>query len=359
MKKKIGIDARLLFQTGVGTYLQNLLHFLPEYISPKNSYYIYCLPKDKDAISSFSPLFIPRPSPFLWHTIDEQIGFLSALQKDNLDLMHFTYFGHPILYPRPFISTIHDLTPLLFKTGRASTNKIAYLIKKISFNAVFHNQLFKSRAIITPTMVVKEQLVQLFGQEWEKKIYHINEGLSYKFLGEKNASEDNKKNYYLYVGNMYPHKNVKSLTEAFHKSGSSNKLIIAGPDDYFTKLLKNSLSGNEKEKIVFETGGTLPKLQSLYKGAQALVHPSLSEGFGLPIIEAAHYDLPIIASDIPVFRELLGTSYYSFDPYAVTSIISAIHQFEKDAIKKKPVLRQKYSFEHMAEQTHKLYEKFA
>ncbi len=359
MKKKIGIDARLLFQTGVGTYLQNLLHFLPKYMSPEHSYYVYCLPKDKDAVSSFSPLFIPRPSPFLWHTVGEQVGFLSTIQKDNLDLMHFTYFGHPILYSRPFISTIHDLTPLLFKTGRASTNKIAYLVKKISFNAVFRNQLFKSKAIITPTMVVKEQLVELFGQEWEAKIYHINEGLSYRLLEEKKIVENKYENYYLYVGNMYPHKNVKSLTQAFLKSGSSNKLIIAGPNDYFTELLKNGLDTTQREKVVFKTGGTLSELQALYRGAQALIHPSLSEGFGLPIIEAAHYGLPIIASDIPVFRELLGTSYYSFDPYEVTSIISAIDQFEKDAIKKKPALRQEYSFERMAEQTHKLYEKCA
>lgn len=356
--KKIGIDARLLFQTGVGTYLQNLLHFLPQFTSSNNSYYIYCLPKDVDAILSYSSRYIPRPSPFLWHTVSEQIGFLAALQKDSLDLMHFTYFGHPVAYLRPFVSTIHDITPLMYRTGRSSTNCVSYWVKKAIFRYVFQNQLIKSKAIITPTHTVKEQLIRLYGDRWGAKIMHINEGISYRHLKESQDREKNKGDYYLYVGNVYPHKNVQALIQAFLKSGSQKKLIIAGPSDYFTHALQSTLPASATKQVQFKINISLKELQTLYAGATALIHPSLSEGFGLPILEAANYSLPIIASGIPVFREILGTSYYSFDPYDIQSIVHAIHTFEDSVIKKCPVLRQKYSFRHMAEQTHKLYEKY-
>ncbi len=355
--KKIGIDARLLFQTGVGVYLQNLLFFLPQYFSPDNAYYVYCLPEDVGAISSYSSRYIPRPAPFLWHTLSEQMGFLSTIQKDNLSLMHFTYFGHPIAYTRPFVSTIHDLTPLLFKTGRSSTNNVLYWIKKVGLHIVFTNQLHKSRAVITPTQTVKEQLMRSFGQRWSRKIVPINEGISYRFLERSIVAEHKKENYYLYVGNVYPHKNVPTLIKAFLKSASKNRLIIAGPNDYFIRALRSSLTDKEKQTVLFKTEPSLTELTSLYARAQALIHPSLSEGFGLPILEASHYSLPIIASSIPVFRELLGTSYYSFDPYSEESIIFAIHQYEKDDIKRKPALKRRYSFQRMAEQTHALYEK--
>ena len=54
-------------------------------------------------------------------------------------------------------------------------------------------------------------------------------------------------------------------------------------------------------------------LQFLYKHAQALVYPSIAEGFGLPLVEAGHYTLPVIASDIPVFREIAGDQINYFE----------------------------------------------
>lgn len=61
-----------------------------------------------------------------------------------------------------------------------------------------------------------------------------------------------------------------------------------------------------------------------YKNAIALVHPSFSEGFGLPLVEAMHFKCAIIASDIPVFKELLGEKYVSFKPTDVGDIASQL-----------------------------------
>ena len=95
-----------------------------------------------------------------------------------------------------------------------------------------------------------------------------------------------------------------------------------------------------------------------YKNALALVHPSLSEGFGLPLIEAAYFNCPIIASDINVFKELLGNNYLSFNPNDVNDITSKIKIF----IEKKPSfdyrnIIKKYSFEKMTNEIVKIYKK--
>ena len=137
--KKIGIDARLYFQTGVGTYLQNLLFYLDKKDPKKEIYYIYLRRQDATKVRFKSKNIIKRIADQKWHSFSEQISFLALLIKDNLDLMHFTYFSYPIFYWKKFIATVHDTTPLLFKTGKASTkNQFIYQIKHFIYKLVFN-----------------------------------------------------------------------------------------------------------------------------------------------------------------------------------------------------------------------------
>jgi hypothetical protein len=157
--KKIGIDARLLNQTGVGTYLQNLLFYLDKKNDSDSLYYVYLLKNDFEKINFKSKNIIKKEANFYWHTFSEQIGFLLTLLKDNLDLVHFTYFTFPIFYWKKFLITIHDMTPILFKTGRASTkNPLIYQIKHLIFKIVLLLGLRNSVKVIVPSKTVKEQI---------------------------------------------------------------------------------------------------------------------------------------------------------------------------------------------------------
>src|SRR3989344_8561226 len=128
----IGIDARLYGQTGVGVYLKNLLYYLEKNAADKLLFYIYLLPQDYAVVNFNSINFKKRLVHSSWHSFSEQIEFPGILLKDNLDLMHFTYFSYPVFYRRKFVATVHDLTPLLFKTGKASTkNSLIYGIKHL------------------------------------------------------------------------------------------------------------------------------------------------------------------------------------------------------------------------------------
>lgn len=359
--KKIGIDARLLNQTGVGTYLQNLLFYLDKKNDSDSLYYVYLLKNDFEKINFKSKNIIKKEANFYWHTFSEQIGFLLTLLKDNLDLVHFTYFTFPIFYFKKFLITIHDMTPILFKTGRASTkNPLIYQIKHLIFKIVLFLGLRNSVKVIVPSKTVKEQIISYYGKKFKDKIEVIYEGVSYHLLEEKKEKQTKKefpyKNFFLYVGNFYPHKNVENLIEAFSSFDKKYSFVLVGTNDFFTKRVESFLKKKNLKNIILIKDLPKEKLKWFYQNCLALVHPSLSEGFGLTLFEAAYYNKPIIASKIKVFDELWGKNYLSFNPKDPNDIKKKINYF----LEKKPKfsyqkILQKYSFEKMTKETLKLY----
>lgn len=330
--KKIGIDARLYSQTGVGTYIRNLIYHLINEDTDNVLFYLYILPQDIDKLPKLPQNFIIRSSPFLWHTFREQIHFLFTILKDKLDLMHFVYFGFPILYWRPFISTIHDVTPIRYKSGKASTkNCFIYGIKLFIFKIVLFCQIRNSRTIITPSFTIKKDLIQLYGKKYEKKIIPIYEGVDYvlsQISENKLLSKDFFSPFFIYVGNFYPHKNMSALIHAFSILQSDSKLVLIGPKDYFTDQIQAEIvKFRLKDKVIFFHNASTADLTFFYKHAEALIHPSLSEGFGLPVLEARFFHCPVIASDLPIFHELIGSSALFFNPLDYVDIANKINLF--------------------------------
>ncbi len=359
--KKIGIDARLYSQTGVGVYLRNLLFYLQRQRTNDHEFIIYVLKEDQSNVRNLS--FEKRYVTERWHTITEQTTFLQRLNKDTVDLMHFTYFGYPTLYRKPFVSTIHDLTPLLFRTGKASTrNPLTYQGKYLAFRFVVSSQVKNSRFVITPTKAVKEQIVKTFGEQYEKKTIPLYEGVNRELLSAKENTKLKErfiKPFFLYVGNFYPHKNVERLIHAFLDVHHNVQLVLVGPKDFFAnKLLHLNNKMEYKGRVIFFHNPTIEDFVFFYKSALALIHPSLSEGFGLPLVEAMYFNLPIIASHIPVFEEILEDKYIEFNPQNTKDITRAIEQFLKNkSIYDYNELLERYSFEEMTQKTVDVYRK--
>jgi glycosyltransferase involved in cell wall biosynthesis len=360
--KRIGIDARLYFQTGVGVYIRNLLYYLQQIAPSDIEFYIYVMREDSSRITLSNKRFIKREVDIKWHTLSEQLSLYSILYHDKLDLMHFTYFSYPVMYRRNFIATIHDTILYSFKTGMASTkNRLWYEVKHTAFKFALQNQLVNATKIITPTQTVRNELMTIFGKKYGDKIIPIYEGIDKELI---QATEDSelqkkfKKSFFLYVGNFYPHKNVERLLEAFEKLEADVDLVLRGPDDFFKKRIEQVVQQKGlKHRVHFYTSYTHASMVFFYKNARALIHPSLVEGFGLPLVEAAYYNTPIIASDIPVFKELLGDEYVPFDPKSSESMLEAIRMFlQKPCICNYEKVVNKFSFIHMVEETLKVYE---
>lgn len=163
--------------------------------------------------------------------------------------------------------------------------------------------------------------------------------------------------YFLYVGNAYPHKNLIRLISAVNLLKVN--LYIASSRDVFTKRLEKNRS--KYVKLL----GFVPdnKLSDLYKNSIAFIFPSLSEGFGLPGIEAIESGTLVLASDIPVFREIYENHALYFDPLNIHSIAEAMkkvitinpNQRKKIIFEAKEFIK-KYSWQKMARETLSVYE---
>ena len=174
-------------------------------------------------------------------------------------------------------------------------------------------------------------------------------------------------NYFFYTGNAYPHKNLGRLIEAMVllNKGLKNEvhLKIASSRNVFIERLEKLIRKLKAEKYI-ELLGFIPdeKMPELYRNSIGLVFPSLSEGFGLPGLEAMEAGTLVIASDIPVFKEIYGKSAIYFNPYDFSQIEKAMRNaMSMDPKERSQMIEsgrrfaKRYSWATMARQTLKIY----
>lgn len=166
---KIGIDARLWDQTGVGRYIQQLVANLAE-IDKKNQYILFLTKEHRD-LPLPGPTWEKRLVDIRWHSLKEQILLPYILWKEHLDLVHFPYFSLPIFYPGKFVITIHDLILDHFGTGQASTLPLfLYKIKRLGYKLVTWVAIRRAAKIITVSETTKQEIVNHYKVDPEKVV---------------------------------------------------------------------------------------------------------------------------------------------------------------------------------------------
>ena len=157
---KIGIDARLINETGVGRYIRNLLSELAR-IDKVNTYVVF-VRKTRD----FTPpnsRWIHRIADVPWHSTKEQILMPAVFHREKLDLLHVPYFNVPVFYFGKFIVTIHDLTILHYDTGKATTLPyVIYKIKRFFYYLILLKALHWSEKIIAVSQTTKKEILDHF-----------------------------------------------------------------------------------------------------------------------------------------------------------------------------------------------------
>ena len=362
---RIGIDARLISQTGVGSYTRSLLEYLEHLINPDDVLYVFVQSVKKSPYHPNRKNIQLVEADYSWHSIAEQTGFLQKLVTYRLDLMHFTYFSFPMLYPASFIITIHDLIPLFFSTGKASTkHPLMYRAKHIAYRLLMRVATARAYRIIVPSQTVKNDIERYYGRKVSSKVEVTYEGVPSRLMHAQSSSHIKKvfkKPFFIYVGNFYPHKNIEMLVRAFRDVLKDYDLALIGPDDYFSQHIRSLIKSlNMDQRVIMLVNSSDEDLSFLYSHAQALIHPSLSEGFGLPLLEASYFKCPILASNIPIIQEILGDYFIPFDPLSKDSITTAINRFVHKPEKKflpLNILQEKFSFEKMSYQTYEIYKK--
>jgi glycosyltransferase involved in cell wall biosynthesis len=366
---KILIDARFygLEHAGLGRYTMNLVKELAK-LDHENEYILLLRKK------YFQNLHLPKN----WkkavlnakhYSIGEQANLPLVIRKYKPDVVHFLHSNIPIFYRGKFVVTIHDMT--MYNQGIDATTLPLplYFAKRIPFKMVFRKAVYDSQAIIVPSNAVKDEIVEYFKIP-KAKVEVTYEGVenkeqrtpkTEKILGRYDL---NGKKYFLYVGNVYPHKNVKRAIEAIvglHEE-PIHFVIVSGHGVFRHRLEKQvkKLKAQEYVKIL----DFIPdeELSVLYANSLAFIFPSLSEGFGLPGLEAMQSGTIVLSSKIPVFREIYKDKVLYFDPKNVESIKKAMQKvLQMNNVERKKMitngkkLAKEYSWEKMARETLEVY----
>lgn len=370
--KKIGIDGRLLGleHAGIGRYTENLVNHL-KLIDHKNIYYLFLRKK------YFSKLELPEnwikiPVEINHYSLSEQILLPSIIQKYKLDLVHFPNFNVPFLFKGSYVLTIHDLIKHNSR-GSETTTRSPYLywLKYFGYRYIFSHAVKKASKIITPSFTVKNELIRQYNLE-EEKICPIYEGFESKFQKTENRNETEmilkkymiERPFVIYTGSVYPHKNIRRLITAVKQITCQDlKLVISCSRNIFlNRLNEEIIKLKAKDKVIL--AGFIPddELAQIYQASQAYIFPSLSEGFGLTGIEAMAAGLPVVCSDIPVFREIYNDAVLYFDPYDVNDMVQKITEIINHKSLRAKLIRngkeaiKRYSWQQMVQNTLKIYE---
>jgi glycosyltransferase involved in cell wall biosynthesis len=359
--KKIVIDAREL-RTSTGRYVERLLHYLQDVDTDLSHRYVVLLkPKDMEGWEPRSKRFTKVACRAKEFTFAEQLLMAWQLYRLRANLVHFPAAQQPLLYQKAVVTTIQDLTTLRFPNP--AKNKYVFRIKQWVYKWVVLIAVKKSRAIITISEFVKEDVAK-FANANSRKFTVTHEAGDSVDAKPEALPELEGKQFIMYLGRPTPHKNLSRLIAAFallKEQHPDLMLVLAGKKDSNYRRHARDVKNQGIEDVVFTDYVTDGQLRWLYEHCAAYVFPSLSEGFGLPGLEAMANGAPVVSSNATSLPEIHGDAALYFDPLQVEDMARAI-----DEVLSKPQLREKliaagkaqvtkFSWKRMAEQTLAVY----
>jgi glycosyltransferase involved in cell wall biosynthesis len=358
---RIIIDARES-GTSTGRYIDKLIEYLYK-LQPRHELVILTKAHRLEFFQEITPKFEAIESRYHEFTFGEQLGFNKQLNVLQADLVHFGMTQQPMLYKRRTVTTIHDLTTVRF--NNPDKNWLVFKFKQRVYRWVIRRVAKKSIALLVPSEFVKDDLVQFTGVDPDKIT------VTYEAADKINEPaevvlEIGESPFIMYVGRSTPHKNLEHLVRAFQilqVDRPDLKLVLAGKKDSNYQRLEQFAAKRDAKNVVFTDFVSEGQLRWLYENCQAYVFPSLSEGFGLPGLEAMIHGAPVVSSSATCLPEIYGDGAHYFDPLDIKAMAEAINdvladeKLRAELIKKGREHAQKYSWRRMAEQTLAIYNK--
>ncbi len=376
---RIGIDASRAFvknPTGTERYSYEVITRilkLPE--AKKHTWILYVKPKVQD--SRFKVQSNVQIKEILMKYLWTQIGLAWRTWMDNLDVLWVPAHTLPVLR-RSGIRTVVTVHGIEYEWLPAYENLLQRWYLPLSTQYVVKS----AQKIIAVSEFTKKQLVKRLGAE-EKKISVTYEGVTTSPLtpllnsGEGNGRGEvlkkyglKSKQYVLFIGTIQPRKNLQRLIEAFARfkvQDSRFKLVIAGKLGWgYEEVVEMA----KKHEVIITGYINEAERYSLLRNALVYVQPSITEGFGLPVLEAMAAGVPVVSSQGGALREILQIpnpksqipSYAGllFDPYDVEdmsrslSLVIDNHSLQEELIKKGKERVKQFSWDKAVRETYKI-----
>ncbi|HSE41686.1 MAG TPA: glycosyltransferase family 1 protein [Acidobacteriota bacterium] len=359
---KICIDMRpaLSQATGVGVYIENLVKSLAD-IDSENEYHLFSSSwKERFPDQKFGANFVIHDKHlpvtalnFAWH----RLGWppVEKLIGSKIDIAHSP---GPLLLPSSHAHRITTMMDLYFYFHPEDTAREM----RRDYKALVQKHCQKSDAIIAISEHTRQVLIEHLNIH-PSRIYTIRLAVD-PFFMQPVEDEDSRKlitrfgvshPFFLFVGDFEPRKNLSVVLEAFQALNEEVELVIVGPQRWTAP----ALNGNGRIKRVGYV--SREELRALYRKSIALVMPSREEGFGIPLLEAMASNTAVIGSDLPVFHEVSGDSFYPVPSNNVEAVCQAMRLMLFMPERRESLIRlgqervKKFSWKETAQKTLELY----
>lgn len=315
---KIGFDARWYFNGPVSGKLvvRNLLDRMISH-SAHTIVPIFNI-KDKNNVykkfGNINCIFTKIRNPLLSNVFE--IPFLK--KSNELDIIIFQNFSPFLVVLK--INYIHDI---IFEDRPEFFTKK----EKLYFFPMKYLSM-KADLVITISKNEKDRIIR---KGYSKNVAYVYHGIDTSMKNMAKSVKNLPKEYILAVGRINIRKNISTLIRSISLIKNKNmKLVIVGEDSW--KKENINIDEKLKSRIVFLKNISNEELGHIYSNAKVFCFVSLDEGFGLPIVEAMSFGIPVICSNISVMPEVSGNAGILVDPYSENQIADKIDLLLSDKL---------------------------
>jgi glycosyltransferase involved in cell wall biosynthesis len=263
-----------------------------------------------------------RRSLWTW----EHLFFLTSHRPKEVDVVHFPIGGGVLAYLGKFVLTIHDIK-------HYSNRELVKLRRHMLWRVWLKANLHRAAKIITVSEHVKREILREFPVSSDR-IRVIPNGVDQRFRPTAGTQVFRAKyqlpeRYVLFVGQTQTNKNIRRAIEAItlvrEKYGLDHQFIVAGmPSEDDARLKKYVDNNNLRDTVRFIGYVDDNDLPELYANAEIFLFPSLTEGFGIPPLEAMGCGVPVVAAHASCLPEVLGDAAIWVNPLSVESIAEGV-----------------------------------
>lgn len=373
---KIAFDAKRITRnaTGLGNYSRYIVSILSHYY-PQNQYVLYSPSQAKENLRSRLPIAnnIKYTFPIglyakgLFKSIWRSFGLSSQLAKDGCELFHGLSNELPTGLKSAGVKsivTIHDLIFLRYPSFYPFIDRHIYAYK-------FRKACQKADTVLAISEMTKRDIISYFHIP-EEKIAVVYQGCDPSFALQCPADKketvrlkyDLPQRYILYVGSIESRKNLLLVVKALGLMNEKVHLIAIGKQTPYADVVKKEIQtlGLESQVTIL-SNIPFDDLPAIYQMASLFTYPSFFEGFGIPIIEALHSGIPVIAATGSCLEEAGGEDSIYVDPNDANQMCEAITKVLSDeTLAAQMVLKGKeyvkrFSDENIAKEVMQLYKR--
>lgn len=328
---------------GVYIYLKKIIENIRK--EDRENQYIFIHKRRNPFFKNSTDLIIPKKNTPLYGTYRKFYLIPKAIRKLSPDIVwepcHIGLFNLPKTIKK--VLTIHDTTPIKFPQFHIKRSSI---IHKIFFKRVIKN----ADLILTNSKTSKQDILNY--QKTKAKIRIIPLGSD---PDQKNHPKPMSEPYILYLGTIEPRKNLDTLIEAYQQLNIPHKLVLAGPQGW--KCQKTIDRAKQNPNIILTGYLSEEEKAAYYQHSSLFIFPSIYEGFGLPVLEAMSYGIPVICSDNSSLEEIFKNKALLFpaqDQNKLAELISKVlknDKLSKNLSQKGKSYSKKFSWKKSAQKT--------